>query len=107
MYKLYCRIYQNIFKLASAFLPWRKPELLEGINSLQNLPEIVKNRNINKVLIVTGPHIFSSGLLDVMLKSLEKEGVTYYIYNKTVQNPTIVKESLLLAEVPQSIVQRV
>ncbi|MDD3416598.1 MAG: iron-containing alcohol dehydrogenase [Lachnospiraceae bacterium] len=89
MYKLYCRIYQTIFKLASAFLPWRKPELLEGINSLQNLPEIVKNRNINKVLIVTGPQIFSLGLLDVMLKGLEKEGVTYYIYNKTVQNPTI------------------
>jgi alcohol dehydrogenase class IV len=63
--------------------------LSEGINSLQNLPKIVKNRNISKVLIVTGPKIYSSGLLDVMLKGLEKEGVTYYIYYKTIPNPTI------------------
>lgn len=96
MYKLYCRIYQNMFKLTSAFLPWRKPELLEGFNSLLKLPELMKKKKINKVLVVTGPQIFSLGLLDEMLKGLEKEGITYYIYNKTVPNPTIdnVEEAL-------------
>lgn len=96
MYKLYCRIYQNMFKLTSAFLPWRKPELLEGFNSLLKLPELMKKKKINKVLVVTGPQIFSLGLLDEMLNGLEKEGITYYIYNKTVPNPTIdnVEEAL-------------
>lgn len=89
MFSLYCRIYQKIFKFFSYFLPWRKPELLEGINSIQKLPDILKNKGLHKILIVTGPTISASGLMDTLLQSLEKEGILFFIYNKTVPNPTI------------------
>ncbi|AZU62145.1 iron-containing alcohol dehydrogenase [Neobacillus mesonae] len=89
MYKLYCRTYQRMMRMASAFLPWRKPELLAGENSLSKLPELIKSKNIESVLIVSDKGITSIGLMDGFLEGLRNEGVNFVIYDKTVPNPTI------------------
>lgn len=89
MYKLYCRIYQSVFKLVSYVLPWRKPELIQGANSLNKLPKIIKSKGINSVLIVTDRIIASLGLMDGLLKGLSDEGVHFVVYSETVPNPTI------------------
>lgn len=96
MFTLYCRIYQKIFKLFSNFLPWRKPVLIEGIDSIQRLPGVLKNIGLHKILIVTGPTIFSAGLMNTLLKSLEQESILFFVYNKTIPNPTIdnIEEAL-------------
>jgi len=98
MYKLYCRICQNVLRGYSYFLPWRKPEILEGINCLQRLPVIMKNEGMNRVLIVTGPHIAVSGLMDSLLAGLRKESIEFFLYDKTVANPTIdnIEEALAI-----------
>jgi len=95
MYTLYCRIYQIILRLSSYLLVWRKPELLEGIDSIQRLPALIKSTGVN-ILIVTGPHVAKSGLMDSLLLGLKKESVNYFIYDKTVPNPTIdnIEEAL-------------
>ncbi|KAA0544630.1 iron-containing alcohol dehydrogenase [Bacillus sp. BGMRC 2118] len=90
MYKLYCRTYQGAFKVASRFLPWRFPELVEGENSLQQLPELIRSKGITSVLIVTDKGITSLGLIDGLLEGLKRENIDYFIYDKTVPNPTIV-----------------
>lgn len=96
MYKLYCRIYQSCFKHASYLLPWRKPELLEGKDSIEELARVIKSNEIDNVLIVTGKVISSIGLMDGLLKRLTDEDIRYSIYNKTVPNPTIdnIEEAL-------------
>ncbi len=98
MYKLYCRVYQKVFLLVSNFLPWRKPELLEGASSLLRLPKLLKRNNISKTLIVTDAVIVSLGLMDKLLAGLEKEGIEYHIYDKTVPNPTVgnIEEALTI-----------
>lgn len=98
MYKLFCRTYQGAFKLASYFLPWRKPELLEGRGSLGQLPELLKRSSINNVLIVTDQGIAALGLMDGLLTELEKKGLDFVVYDKTVPNPTIdnIEEALQL-----------
>ncbi|MFS0864783.1 iron-containing alcohol dehydrogenase [Fredinandcohnia sp. 179-A 10B2 NHS] len=98
MYKLYCRSYQKVFKVASNFLPWRNPELVEGEGSIQLLPGMIKKQNIESVLIVTDMGIVSIGLMDELLNSLKNEGISYVIYDKTVPNPTIdnIEEALSL-----------
>lgn len=103
MYKLYCRIYQKVFKLAATFLPWRKAELIEGKNSINSLPKLIKNKGIKSVLIVTDKGIFSLGLIDGLLKGLEYEGIDFAVYDKTVPNPTIdnIEEALQLYKVHQ------
>ncbi|MDV3429177.1 MAG: iron-containing alcohol dehydrogenase [Bacillota bacterium] len=96
MYKLYCRIYQGIFKLVAHFLPWRQPQLLEGENSTSLLPALIKSKGINSVLVVTDKGITSLGLMNNLLKGLNDEKIKYIIYDKTVPNPTIdnIEEAL-------------
>ncbi|KJR44924.1 Alcohol dehydrogenase [Desulfosporosinus sp. I2] len=89
MYQLYCRAYQSAFKLVSYILPWRKPELIRGANSLNKLPKLIKSKDIDSVLIVTDKIIASLGLMDELFKGLTDEGVHFVVYKETVPNPTI------------------
>lgn len=97
MFEIYCRIFQLIFKIAAYFLPWRVPELLEGEHSLIRLPNIIKQKGIFNILIVTDKGISSLGLMDDLLVKLKEENINYTIYDKTVANPTIdnIEEALL------------
>ncbi|MEA5021767.1 Alcohol dehydrogenase 2 [bioreactor metagenome] len=103
MNTLYCRLYQRTLQLVSYFLPWRKPTLLEGENSLKKLPELIGRKGIHKVLIVTDQGISSLGLMDSFLQGLDKAGVRYSIYDKTVPNPTLdnIEEALKLYQEQQ------
>lgn len=96
MYKTYCRMVQKTFKLASPFLPWREPELLEGPNSLDKLPDVIKKNEISRILIVTDSGISGLGLMDGLLSNLQKKNIEFYIYDKTIPNPTItnIEEAL-------------
>jgi alcohol dehydrogenase class IV len=98
MYKLYCRIYQVILKFASHIMPWRKPEIIEGVNSLERLPELIRTKGIDTVLIVTDKVIASLGLMNTLINALNENKVKYIIYDKTVPNPTIanIEEALKL-----------
>jgi len=89
MYKLYCRSFQRVMKTASSFMPWREPKLLAGENSLKELPKIIKQNNIDGVLIVTDQGIVSVGLMNEFLNDLSINGIDYVVYDKTVPNPTI------------------
>jgi len=89
MFKLYCRIYQFIFKYASYVLPWRKPELLEGEGSVLKLPELIKKKGLSSVLLVTDGMIMSLGLTDGLQEALREAEIDFAIYDKTVPNPTL------------------
>lgn len=86
---LYYRGYQRMLKTASYAMPWREPELLEGENSLSKLPKLIKDQNIESVLIVTDEGIVAAGLMDNFLNELKSEGIQFAIYDQTVPNPTI------------------
>ncbi|MDQ7092739.1 iron-containing alcohol dehydrogenase [Desulfosporosinus sp. PR] len=96
MYKLYCRIYQAVFKAFSYLLPWRKPELIQGENSVDGLPKLIRSKGISCILLVTDSVIASLGLMAGLLQGLSDEGINYVIYDKTVPNPTIdnIEEAL-------------
>src|SRR5699024_10884937 len=89
MYKLYCRSYQGVVKIVSNALSWREPELLEGENSLIELPKVIKKQGIESVLIITDEGIVAVGLLEALIKRLQKEEVKFVIYDKTMPNTPI------------------
>ena len=89
LFKVYCRVYQFAFKIASGIWPRRMPELLSGSGSIKQLPAFIKKKEISKVLIVTDKVIMKLGLGDSLIKGLEQEGITYAIYDETIPNPTI------------------
>ena len=47
--KIYCRIFQNVFKFALPFLPYRNPEI---ISSLKAIPDVLKKKKCENVLIL-------------------------------------------------------
>lgn len=98
MYNLYCRTYQFTYRLASNFLSWREPELLQGENSLSKLPSLIESKGLINLLVVTDKAIRQLGLMDEMLKGLNSKGINYVVYDKTVPNPTIdnIEEALVL-----------
>src|SRR5699024_6739786 len=86
---LYYRGYQRMLKMASYAMLWREPELLEGENSLSKLQKLIKDQNIESVLIVTDEGTVAAGLMDNFLNELKSEGIQFAIYEQTVPNPTI------------------
>lgn len=98
LYNAYCRIYQNSFKMVSKVIPYRKPTLLKGENSLFQLPILIKSHNVQNLLIVTDHGIQSVGYVQMLEEALQKEGISFVVYDKTVPNPTIknIEEALTL-----------
>ena len=87
--KCYYRIYQTVFIVAMNFLDWSEPQLLEGKGSILKLPEFVKSKGINKVLVVTDKGLMGLHLLDPLFEKLTEEGVDYVVYDEVQPNPTI------------------
>ncbi|MCI2046448.1 MAG: iron-containing alcohol dehydrogenase [Faecalibacterium sp.] len=83
--KAYCRFYQGCMRLALPFLPYREPTLIDGIAAV---PKVLEKAGIQKVLLVTGPHIYASGLTAPLEAALAGAGIGCAVYNKTVSNPT-------------------
>ncbi len=84
--KIYCRVFQTVFKLAIPILPYRNPLVL---SKREEIGDVLLEKKLNSVLIVTDKVIHSLGLLDPLKKSLEEKNIRYFVYDKTVPNPTI------------------
>ena len=89
MKKLWYRINQKVLKFFMRFMNWKEPELLEGEDAVLRLPTFIKNKGINKVLVVTDKGLMSLHLLDPMFDELKKQGIEYFVYDGVQPNPTI------------------
>lgn len=98
LFKAYCRIYQGVYRVMMPLLPWRKPSLLSGSGSLKELPCLVKEKGLERVLIVTDSFLAGSGLMDPLIHGLDELSVVYTVYDKVIPNPTIenIEEALKL-----------
>ena len=83
--KAYCRIFQTVFRIAIPILPYYNPEI---IDSLQQVPDVLRKKNVTSVLIITDKGITRLGLQKGLEEALQKADISYAIYDKTVPNPT-------------------
>ena len=88
---MYARTYQQIMRGAMYALPWRKPMLLTGENSINKLPNVLKSQHVQRLLIVTDEGMMQTGLLDPLLMQLTEAHIAYVLYTKTEPNPTIAQ----------------
>ncbi|MDR2525799.1 MAG: iron-containing alcohol dehydrogenase [Oscillospiraceae bacterium] len=88
-YRFYCRAYQKVMQVATAFLDWNGPALLRGPGSAQQLPQLIRSQGLRKVLVVTDGGLMKIGLPNKLLQGLEKADISYALYDKTLPNPTI------------------
>ena len=83
--KLYCRTFQTAFKIALPFLPYRKPKI---VGSVKALPDFIKKKKCDHVLIITDAGIMKLVLTKRLENALSENDIAYTIYDKTVANPT-------------------
>lgn len=87
--KWYYRIYQKVLKIAMCFMDWKEPQLLEGEGAVLKLPILIKEKGINRVLVVTDKGLMSIHLLDPLFEQLKAHGIEYFVYDGVQPNPTI------------------
>ena len=87
--KAFFRAYQSAFKIAMFAFDWSEPETLEGPGAIRKLPEFIKSKGVNKVLIVTDKGLMGIHLLDSLFEEMTKAGVEYVVYDGTEPNPSI------------------
>lgn len=84
--RIWCRLFQFCFKVALPILPYRKPKLIEGV---ENIPNVLLEKNLKKVIIITDKSIINLGLANNLINSLKENDIEYVIYDGTIPNPTI------------------
>ena len=85
---MYCRIYQAVFKIGMYLIPWGMPETLEGAGAVKQLPELIRKKGYNKVLVVTDKVLMDLGLPKGMLDAMDAAGIEYVVYDGVQPNPT-------------------
>ena len=91
MKKAFCRSFQFVLRCALPVLPYRDPKV---VNSVENIPQCLKEKNIQNVLVVTDGFLHLSGMLEPMKKALKNAGICYTIYDEVTPNPTILNVEL-------------
>ena len=91
MKKIFCRSFQFVLRLALPVLPYRDPKV---VNSVENIPQCLKEKKIRNGLIVTDGFLHLSGMLEPMKKALKNAQICYTIYDEVTPNLTILNVEL-------------
>jgi len=85
--KIYCRVFQFVFRAAHPFLPYREPEILTNVDCLTKK---LKSLNINSVLLITDEVLRKTGTTSALEKNLDENKIKCTVYDKTRPNPTVI-----------------
>ncbi len=83
--RIYCRIYQSIFKILIPFLPYRQPKILKKDDEVIN---VLKGNRIKSVLLVTDKGIRGLKLTESIEKAIIENDISLSVYDGTVPNTT-------------------
>lgn len=83
------RTYQFIETMMIRIKPIKPRGLVSGINSVNKIGEIIKNKNISSTLIVTTKGMVDRGTINPLCKSLDSNNIKYKIYSAVEPDPSI------------------
>lgn len=83
--RLYCRIYQIIFRVFMPFFPYREPEVLL---SYDDIVRVLDENGYDNIMIITGKNIKKSGLTENLETALKYNGIEFTIFSDIEVNPT-------------------
>lgn len=65
-----------------------EPPVLSGKGMIRRFPEVMAVTGVEKVLIVAGKTVSSSGIMDSFLKALEEYSIDYIVFDGAAPDPT-------------------
>lgn len=97
MINLYYRLYQAMFRVITAVIPFNFPIVIAGEDATLKVAPLIKNKLMfTRLLLVTDPHLSKINLYGALLTHLESHDITITVYDKTQANPTLdnIEEAL-------------
>lgn len=88
LYRLCCSTIQLGIKFIDYFLGYRMPEYTFGKGALEKLPQILKEKDAGKVLVVTEAGLVELGFAKRLTDLLDEAGIEYAFYSGAEKNPT-------------------
>ena len=85
-FKLYCRAYQTVFRLALPVLPYREPRIL---GELKDLPLFLQQQKISAVLLITDKPLRALDMARGLENDLSAHGIACAVFDDVVPNPTV------------------
>jgi len=82
--KIWCRLYQGVFRIVMPLLPYREPKVMESVLDIKN---VLKEKNISTILLVTDGGVKS--LTKDLVKDLKENEINCIVYDNVIPNPTI------------------
>ena len=96
-FKLYCRAYQTVFRLALPVLPYREPRIL---GELKDLPLFLQQQKISAVLLITDKPLRALDMTRGLENDLSAHGIACAVFEDVVPNPTVQKRGGLPCRLP-------
>lgn len=84
--KLFCRVFQVGMRAALPFLPYREPELIQGV---EGVVQVLRSRDIRCVMLITDAGVHGLGLTAHLEELLKAADIRCVVYDRTVANPTV------------------
>lgn len=88
MYRVYRDVFQGGMKVANYFMGYHMPEYIFGRGCVRDLPQVLKDKDAGKVLVVTDEGLVRLGIAGRVLDSLRDAGIEYALYSDVIPNPT-------------------
>ena len=83
--KIYCRAYQEGFRIAMPFLPYKRPVILTDVTQIA--AELEK-RGLKKPMLVTDAGVMKARLTDSLRFAAKARGLSLTVFDRAVANPT-------------------
>lgn len=97
LYKLYCRTYQLILRMALPFLPYREPKI---VYKKEEIADQLKEKNYKRLLFVTDEGIRKHGVTKEIEEYLASSGFELSVYDETRVNPTLTTKNISKNSIP-------
>ena len=93
--RVFCRMYQLIFRLAMPLLPYREPKWLDSVSEIA---EELQRKQIDTVLLITDRFLRNNGATDKLEASLLAAQIRCIVFDGVQANPTVenVEEAVSL-----------
>jgi len=83
------RTFQYAFNIGARVLPWRKAKPVKGAGAINQIPHILRQEQVGKVMIVTDPGLMAAGIAPQVIAVLKEAGMDFELYCEVQPNPTV------------------
>ena len=83
-----CRLVQFFVKIGYYFIRYPKAKVVDGEGSFITIPELIKEDNLKKPLIVTDNSLMKLGLINPLIDKFKELGMSFAVFSDVQPNPT-------------------